>query len=140
MIKTTSALFATLLVSGVIFSGCATITDGPKQKVMLKTSNNEQVVVTINNEKVTIPTVYNLPRKTTEIHVYAEDNPGYQTSSLSSTSSGGMDINPKYWLNMLGVFAFLLPGLTSAIVDTSTGSAYKYANDQIIIPVYKAAK
>lgn len=135
-----AVLLASMALACMVFSGCATITDGSKQKVTLKASNDEQVVVTINDQKVTIPTTYKLPRKATEIYVYAEDNPGYQTSSVNTFSAGAQEMNPKMLLNIFGIFFFLVGNTTSDTVDLATGAAYKYANETIIIPVYKVGK
>lgn len=132
-------VFITFALSVALFGGCATITDGPKQKVTLVASNEQKIVVTINGEKVTTPIAYDLPRKPTEIHVYAEDNPGYQTSSFN-TYVAGMEGNPSTILNAFGLLAFGFPGITSTIVDNAKGSQFRYANERIIIPVYRAAK
>lgn len=39
-------------------------------------------------------------------------------------------------LDIFGVLAFILPGFTSLAVDQATGSAFKYANKQLVLPVY----
>lgn len=76
------------------FGGCATITNTPKQQVSLVASNGEKVVVTINEEKVTLPTTMKIPRKPTDVYVYAEDNPGYQYSHTSTFVIGGIKESP----------------------------------------------
>ena len=122
------------------FGGCATITNTPKQQVSLVASNGEKVVVTINEEKVTLPTTMKIPRKPTDVYVYAEDNPGYQYSHTSTFVIGGIKESPVVFLDILGVLAAIFPGLTSIIVDQATGSAWEYSNKELVVPVYKAAK
>lgn len=121
----------------LVFSGCGTITGGTKERVSLWASNNDKVVVTIEGQKYTLPTQVDLKRKGVIINVLAADNPGYQDSSVNSATISNLDINPVYWLNMLGIIVAIFPWLTSAIVDTSSGGAYKYANPNLVVPVYK---
>lgn len=131
---------AILLAFGVIFTGCATITSGPKEQVSLVASNGDKVVVTISGQKVRLPATLQLKRKGEMIHLYSADNPNYQDSSINSQAIGRNEImlpeNPLMFLNILGVFAFILPGFTSMIVDQTSGSAFKYSNKQLVLPVY----
>lgn len=138
--KKAAKWMAFIAILGLGLGGCATITNTPKQQVSLVASNGEKVVVTINEEKVTLPTTMKIPRKPTDVYVYAEDNPGYQYSHTSTFVIGGLKGSPVMMLDILGIFAGILPGITSMVVDETTGSAYTYSNQELVVPVYKAAK
>lgn len=138
--KKSAKWFAFIAIIGLGFSGCATITNTPKQQVSLVSSNGEKVVVTIKGEKITLPTTMKLSRKPTDIYVYAEDNPGYQYSHTSTFVVGAIEESPVTLLNVFGIIAMVFPGLTSILIDHGTVSAWEYANKEMVIPVYKAAK
>lgn len=48
-----------------------------------------------------------------------------------------MGVNHFYWFNVVGIFFFILPGLVASTVDLATGAAYKYNNENLIVPVYE---
>lgn len=131
---------AIVAVVALGFGGCATITNTPKQQVSLVASNGEKVVVTINEEKITLPTTMKIPRKPTDVYVYAEDNPGYQYSHTNTSLIGASKESPVVFLDALGILTLVLPGLTSAFIDYETGSAWEYSNKELVVPVHKAAK
>ena len=122
------------------FGGCATITNTPKQQVSLVASGGGGVGGGGGGGGGGGPTTMKIPRKPTDVYVYAEDNPGYQYSHTSTFVIGGIKESPVVFLDILGVLAAIFPGLTSIIVDQATGSAWEYSNKELVVPVYKAAK
>lgn len=68
----------------VIFTGCATITSGPREEVSLRASNGDKVIVTIDNRKLRLPATIKLKRKGEMIYLYSKDNPNYQDSAINS--------------------------------------------------------
>lgn len=49
----------------------------------------------------------------------------------------GGGVNPIYWTNLIGFVFFLVPGFVGTLVDVSTGAAYQYSNEHLVVPVYK---
>lgn len=134
------SLGAGIAVASVIFTGCATITSGPREEVSLRASNGDKVIVTIDNRKLRLPATIKLKRKGEMIYLYSKDNPNYQDSAINSQAIGRNEVmlpeNLVALLDIFGVLAFILPGFTSLAVDQATGSAFKYANKQLVLPVY----
>ena len=134
------SLGAGIAVASVIFTGCATITSGPREEVSLRASNGDKVIVTIDNRKLRLPATIKLKRKGEMIYLYSKDNPNYQDSAINSQAIGRNEVmlpqNLVALLDIFGVLAFILPGFTSLAVDQATGSVFKYANKQLVLPVY----
>ncbi|WP_304209248.1 hypothetical protein [Helicobacter canis] len=127
------SLGAGIAVASVIFSGCGVITNGTKQKVLLTTSNGKSVMATIDGQKVKIPAEVSISRKGANIQVLHIDNPNYEDSFLSIGGQG--DVSVGFWLDIVGIFLFILPGLTSVGVDAATGGMYQYSNTTWTIPL-----
>ncbi|MDE5592245.1 MAG: hypothetical protein K2I63_04765 [Helicobacter sp.] len=72
------------VILGVIFGGCATISNQPKQKVSITTSNGESVIADINGNKVNLPIHdMKISRATgATIRVLKADNPCYEDTQL----------------------------------------------------------
>lgn len=49
----------------------------------------------------------------------------------------GGGVNPIYWTNLIGFVFFLVPGFVGTLVDVSTGAAYQYSNEHLVVLVYK---
>lgn len=115
-------------------SGCGLITNGTTQKVLINTSNGKSVVATINGQKVQVPAELKISRKKgASIQVFNADNPRYEDSFFSIAGQNEMSVG--VWLDILGIFLYILPGLISVGVDFATGGAYQYSNTTWIIPV-----
>ncbi len=125
-----------LLIISLALTGCATITAGTKQKVTLKASDGKNVLIRIDGQKHRLPATLDLPKKGVIIEVSEKDNPGYQHSVINFNELAGQrSITPSFWLDIIGGLFGLAGGVTSTVVDASTGSMYKYSNDTLIIPV-----
>lgn len=127
--------FLYVAILGIFFSGCATLIDGSKQKVLLMASDRQNVVATIGKEKVQLPAEIELPRKGVLITVLAKDNQGYKDSKVHSSTIGAMISNPKANWTMPLIIFFPL-NLIPPIIDIISGAQYQYSNKQLIIPVY----
>lgn len=130
--------FLYVAILGIFFSGCATLIDGSNQKVLLMASDRQNVVATIGKEKVQLPAEVELPRKGVLITVLAKDNQGYKDSKVHSSTIGAMINNPKFSFNTM-FCALIVPcpiGIVFSSIDIASGAAYKYSNEQLIIPVY----
>lgn len=132
MIKTTSALFATLLVSGVIFSGCATISNQTKQKVNIKTSDGSALIAHIDGQKVELPADVNISRnKGATIQILTIDNPCYETTQLNI--AGQDTISKWFWGNII------IGGLFGSTTDYISGGMWTYSNPYYIVYPRKKA-
>ncbi len=130
------ALFGALVAAGLL-GGCATITDGPRQRVSIAAANGDKVIATIGGRKVQLPAENVELKRTGEIiYIYNADNPKYMDSSANSGALTTMGVNNRYWLNLFGLSAAVFGALTSVLVDMATGSAYEYTNPHLVVPVY----
>lgn len=121
-------LFGAILVAfGMVFTGCATISNGPKQQVSLTTSDGKAVVADINGKKVNIPGKVKISRKGATVKVLAEDNPGYDSTQLVIT--GKNKISGWFWVNILW------GGTFGSTTDGISGGMYKYTNPNFTVPV-----
>ncbi len=129
-----------MVIFGILFSGCATMIDGAKQKVWLMAQDRQSVVATIGKEKVQLPAEVELPRKGVLIEVLEVDNAGYKDSRVHSSSIGATIANQSVASRIssgIGGAIFIIPiNLIPKIVDGISGAAYQYGNGQLIIPVY----
>lgn len=125
-----------IVVLGVLvglFSGCATITNNPSQKVAFTTSNGQSVVAEVNGKKVNIPAEVKISRsKGAVVRVLAEDNPGYETTQFVIT--GKNKLSGIFWLNILS------GGTTGSTTDALTGSMWTYSNPNFVVPVSKKGR
>lgn len=120
-----------------MFSSCASIFSGSEQEVNLSAANGDNVVVRIGDAKHTLPARVKLKRRGENIQILESDNPAYQSSNVNSASLDVMGVNPIYWTNVIGFVFFLIPGFVGTLVDVSTGAAYQYSNEHLVVPVYK---
>lgn len=122
-------LFSVIILAfSVIFTGCATISNGPKQEISLTTSTGKSVVADIGGSKVNIPGKVKISRaKGAVVQVRAEDNPGYETTQL--VISGKNKTSGWFWLNIIW------GGTFGSTTDAATGGMYEYANPNFTIPV-----
>ena len=129
--------FISLSLIVLMFSSCASIFSGSEQEVNLNAANGDNVVVRIGDAKHTLPARVKLKRRGENIQILESDNLAYQSSNVNSASLDVMGINPIYWTNLIGFVFFLLPGFVGTLVDVSTGAAYQYSNEHLVVPVYK---
>lgn len=129
--------FISLSLIALMFSSCASIFSGSEQEVNLNAANGDNVVVRIGDAKHTLPARVKLKRRGENIQILESDNLAYQSSNVNSASLDVMGINPIYWTNLIGFVFFLLPGFVGTLVDVSTGAAYQYSNEHLVVPVYK---
>ena len=132
--------FISLSLIALMFSSCASIFSGSEQEVNLSAANGDNVVVRIGDAKHTLPARVKLKRRGENIQILESDNPAYQSSNVNSASldvMGGGGVNPIYWTNLIGFVLFLVPGFVGTLVDVSTGAAYQYSNEHLVVPVYK---
>ena len=128
-------LSLSIFVIFVFFSGCAI-----SREVSIVAANNDNVIATINGQKVQLP-VQNITikRKGEIIYIYNADNPKYMDSAINSTALNGpnnIDSTPAVVLSMLSFLGFLFPGMISMGVDGITGAGWQYKNPNLIVPVY----
>lgn len=117
----------------VLFSGCATISNQPSQKISVTTNTGEQVVATINGQKINLPAQVKVSRSSgATVQVLAEDNPGYETTQ--TVIVGKQQMSGWFWGNILTW------GTTGSAVDALTGSMWTYSNPNLVVPVKKAEK
>lgn len=129
--------FISLSLIALMFSSCASIFSGSEQEVNLSAANGDNVVVRIGDAKHTLPARVKLKRRGENIQILESDNPAYQSSNVNSASLDVMGVNPIYWTNLIDFVFFLLPGFVGTLVDVSTGAAYQYSNEHLVVPVYK---
>lgn len=132
--------FISLSLIALMFSSCASIFSGSEQEVNLSAANGDNVVVRIGDAKHTLPARVKLKRRGENIQILESDNPAYQSSNVNSASldvMGGGGVNPIYWTNLIGFVFFLVPGFVGTLVDVSTGAAYQYSNEHLVVLVYK---
>lgn len=131
--------FISLSLIALMFSSCASIFSGSEQEVNLSAANGDNVVVRIGDAKHTLPARVKLKRRGENIQILESDNPAYQSSNVNSASLDvmGGGVNPIYWTNLIGFVLFLVPGFVGTLVDVSTGAAYQYSNEHLVVPVYK---
>lgn len=131
--KILAGTFCAFIAGAMLFSGCATITKGTKQKVSITTSTGKSVVATIGSKKVNIPAQVNISRKKgATIRVLAEDNPGYEDTQLVIT--GKNKVTGVFWLNILW------GGTFGSTTDAITGGMWAYTNPNFTVPVSEVRK
>ncbi|PAF51692.1 hypothetical protein BKH43_00165 [Helicobacter sp. 13S00401-1] len=131
MIKSTLK-YGVIVTVALVASGCATISNGTKQKVAITTSTGEQVVATIGSKKVTLPATVDLSRKKgAEIKVLHADNACYKDTSLNIAGKNKM--SGWFWGNIIGVSGSTLGSST----DASSGGMWAYTNPNFTVPVQK---
>ncbi|WP_104721446.1 hypothetical protein [Helicobacter mesocricetorum] len=115
----------------MVLGGCATISNQPKQKISITTSNGESVVADINGNKVDLP-VYDMKisRSTgATIRILKADNPCYEDTQLRI--EGKDSLSGWFWGNIL------TGGTTGSVTDAVTGSMWTYTNPNFVVPVKK---
>ena len=110
----TCVFFSVCALIVVLFSGCATVTRGTKDVLIVETEPPGATVTCSNGMTGTTPTSFKLPRKD-DIQLTIE-KPGYETVTVdvrSGVSTGGS-------VGMAG--NVLLGGLVGAGIDAATGA------------------
>ena len=99
-----------LIFTTLCFTACATIINSPKQKVSIATANNDNVIATIDGQKVQLPVQnISIKHKGEIIYIYNADNPKYMDSAINSTALNGpnnIDSTPAVVLSMLSFLDF----------------------------------
>lgn len=128
-------LLLSIFVVFVFFGGCAI-----SREVSIVAANNDNVIATIDGQKVQLPAQnISIKRKGEIIYIYNADNPKYMDSAINSTALNGpnnIDRTPAVVLSMLSFLGFLFPGMISMGVDGITGAGWQYKNPNLIVPVY----
>ena len=118
MSKGSWALVCALWCS-VLLSGCATVVNGPRQKIGVGSTPTGATVLIDNQHELTTPTSIELARD--ESHTFIFKKEGYQDDSFVITSS----TSGWVWGNVL------LGGLVGGVVDFASGSARKLSHDSV---------
>ena len=109
------AIYAVIIITSVcLFSACATIISGPKQKVKLNT-NPQGARVYINGEDgdVTTPCQIKVRRKKTVIYTFRKD--GYEDGIVEQKGT----FNPVVIGNVI------IGGIVGGLIDYATGAVYE---------------
>ncbi|PAF45770.1 hypothetical protein [Helicobacter sp. 11S02629-2] len=131
MIKNTLKYGGIVLVA-LVASGCATISNGTKQKVAITTSTGEKVVATIGSKKVTLPATIPLSRRSgAEIKVLHADNACYKDTSLNV--AGKNKVSGWFFGNLISTAGVFFGSST----DASTGAMWSYTNPNFTVPVQR---
>ncbi len=112
------------------FTGCATISNNPHQRVAIGTNTGESVTADINGQKVMLPASVEISRSSdTLVRILPVDNPGYETTQLVIT--GKQELSAWFWGNII------FGGLLGSTTDVVTGSMWQYSNPNFVVPVKK---
>lgn len=134
-----------VFVAAMLFSGCATISDGPSQMVTIRASDDANLVAIVETKGqvgwfgggfiqtsvVTLPATVSIGRNDgARVRILAKDNPGYKSTEF--VIKGKESINPWYFGNLIFGGAY---GITTT--DPLSGSMWKYSNPNFVVPVTK---
>ena len=108
-----------VLLGAVLLSGCATVVNGPRQKIGVSSTPTGAMVMIDNQQQVLTPASVDLARDQSHTLYFHKD--GYQDDSFAITSG------TSGWV--LG--NILLGGLIGGVVDFATGSARKLSQDSV---------
>lgn len=136
------ALFSAI-VAAMLFSGCATISDGPSQIVTIKASDdaNLNAIIettsgwfpssTAQTTNVRLPATIAVSRSSgARVKILAKDNLGYQDTEFVIQGKAGLNL--WYFGNIL--FGGLYGTTTT---DPWSGAMWKYSNPNFVVPVVK---
>jgi len=107
-------------VAAVAFSGCATIVNGPNQKIPISSTPTGAAVVIDDKFEGTTPTVATLRRETNHFVKIALS--GYDPVEVSLHS----EISGWVWWNILF-------GLIGIAIDASTGAGFKLTPEELAV-------
>ncbi len=128
-----------LIFTTLCFTACATMFNGPSQKVSLAATNGDTVIATIRGKKVQLPAELKIKSKGELIYIYNADNPKYMDSAVHSHALNGpnnITVTPGGALSALAVLLAFFPGLIMLHIDDSTGAAVQYKDTNLTVPVY----
>lgn len=129
-----------MILAVVLFTGCATMINSPRQQVTLKAANDDKIVVVVEGQKHTLPATLKLKRKGEMIYIYNADNPKYADSVVNSWVLNGpqnMGFRSDFMsLDVLCILLAFVPGVVAMAVDGGTGSAFEYMDTKLVVPVY----
>ena len=128
-----------LIFTTLCFTACATIMNGPSQKVSLATANGDTVIATIGGKKVQLPAENVRIKRKEVIYIYNADNPKYMDSAVHSHALNGpnnITVTLGGLLSALAILLAFFPGLISSYIDDSTGAAFQYKDTNLTVPVY----
>lgn len=109
--------------------GCATITNGPNQKISINTSTGHQVIARINGKKMIIPKK-DIPISRTKgasVEVLHKDNPCFGDTRYSIV--GKNKVSGVFWINIL------TSGPLGSTTDAVSGGMWEYNEPSFTIPL-----
>lgn len=122
-----------LTLALALFTGCATISNQPSQRVAISTNTGESATADINGEKVMLPASVKISRSNdTLVRILPVDNPGYEATQIVIT--GKQELSMWFWGNII------FGGLLGSTTDAVTGSMWQYSNPNFVVPVKKVEK
>lgn len=136
--RRTVASTSTLLIAGLLSSGCASIISGSSDPITILTSNDEPATCLITGESGrefpvnNAPTTLVIDRGDGPLQVVCEGEGTRGTATVSATLDG------NFWWNLLSLALFVPAGVVGLVWDFSSGNHMAYQTS-IVLPMQPAS-
>jgi len=115
-------------IFAVLLSGCASVTHGPQQRVIISTPGAPQadctmISTTLGTRKFTTPEAINIPRSSEKITITCHKKCFHDATATFKPIINGEDL----------AVGEVIGGLASVAIDAATGRAYNYVYDFSIL-------
>jgi hypothetical protein len=119
-VKKIIIIISYLCVAGMI-AGCATILNGPNQKVNVTTPKGQQETAIVDGKSYTVPSVIEVRRQNKDILVANAKCPDQQALLTKSVSG-------TFFVNILS------GGVFGSTTDYASGDMWQYDNKNVVLP------
>lgn len=117
-------LLILLVLPGI--SGCATIISGSSQDVKF-ISDPPGALVKVGDVEAVTPATLALPRS--RFHVVQISKDGYHTAEVALRT----EEHPVQYLNMVLMFAAIIPCFVGIVVDNATGARWQFNTEMVTV-------
>lgn len=110
-----------LLMTSILFSGCATILNDEYQRVNISASNNKEIKGTVDGQPFSAPSIITIKRSKAD-KIIVVDTPACAKQTLAPST-----VDMKFFINILS------GGTFGSSTDYATEKMWKF-QDSIVIP------